>query len=80
MVNPGEEGQAVVWDEGEVVEGFEGVNKSGRWQWSSAVVDEPAGNVGIETFGDFVEEVLWRQLAGWERAGKDSDLPGPCFL
>lgn len=55
-----EDGEAVVGHKDEIVERFEGVDQRRRRQWSGFVVDEPAGDVWVESFWDGVEEILHR--------------------
>lgn len=48
----------VVWDEGHVVKGVEGVDGCSGRKGLGLVVDEPAGGVVVEVFGEDVEESL----------------------
>ena len=52
------EGFFVGGDEGEVVEGLEGIDFFRSGFLFFVVVDEPACYVGVQAVGDYVEEVL----------------------
>lgn len=58
VVNGVEDRFAVVGNEGKVVEWLEGFDESRCRKWSGFIVNEPAGDVGIEVFWDYVKQIL----------------------